>query len=29
MADCNATKCPMNPDTRLDADKQGERSDAT
>lgn len=29
MADCNATKCPMDPGTKLDADKQGQRVDAT
>jgi hypothetical protein len=29
MADCNATKCPMDPGTKLDADKQGQRIDAT
>ena len=29
MSDCNATKCPMDPGEKLDADKQGERIDAT
>ena len=29
MTNCNATKCPMDPGAKLDADKQGERIDAT
>jgi hypothetical protein len=29
MSECNATKYPMDPNARLDADKQGERIDAT
>jgi hypothetical protein len=29
MADCNAAKFPMDPGLKLDADKQGERTDAT
>jgi hypothetical protein len=29
MADCNSTKVPMDPGLKLDADKQGERVDAT
>jgi len=29
MADCNPTKVPMDPGVKLDADKQGERVDAT
>ena len=29
MNDCNSTKVPMDPGTKLDADKQGERIDAT
>ena len=29
MTDCNATRCPMDLGAKLDADKQGERIDAT
>ena len=29
MSDCNATRIPMDPGMKLDADKQGERTDAT
>jgi hypothetical protein len=29
MSDCNSTKVPMDPGTKLDADKQGKRIDAT
>jgi hypothetical protein len=29
MSDCNPTRIPMDPGVKLDADKQGERVDAT